>query len=105
MAHNNLGAMLKRRGQLEEAIAEYRKVLECDPYQIMARNNLGDILANRGQFDEAVAEYRKALEIDPGCMAVHYNLANTLKNRARRRGRRRIPQGAEDRPGLPGGSL
>ena len=53
------------RGQVDEAIAHYRKALEIRPDFAEAHYNLGTPWPRRGQVDEAIAHYRKALEIKP----------------------------------------
>ena len=80
-AHYNLGAALARRGQIDEAVAQYRSALKIEPDYAMAYNNLGLALADRGQVDEAIVQYRKALEIAPGCAKAHYNLGLALADR------------------------
>ena len=74
LAHNNLGAALAGRGQVDEAIAHYQKALEIKPDYAEAHNNLGAALAGRGQVDEAIAHYQKALEIKPDYAEAHNNL-------------------------------
>ena len=69
------------RGQVDEAIAHYRKALEIKPDYAEAHNNLGNALAGRGQVDEAIAHYRKALEIKPDYAEAHNNLGNALAGR------------------------
>ncbi len=59
MAHNNLGLLLVGRGETDEAIAHYRKVLEIKPDYAEAHNNLGVALAACGQFDEAIRSLPK----------------------------------------------
>ncbi len=66
------------RGQVDEAIAHYRKALEIKPDYAEAHNNLGLALAGRGQVDEAIAHFRKALEIEPDYVPAHYNLGKLL---------------------------
>ena len=80
-AHNNLGVVLAGRGQVDEAIAHYRKALEINPDYARAHNNLGVALAGRGQIDEAIAHYRKALEINPDYAEAHNNLGMALAGR------------------------
>ena len=50
---------LAGRGQIDEAIAHYKKAIEIQPDDVKAHNNLGALLADRGQTDEAIAHYRK----------------------------------------------
>ena len=81
LAQNNLGLVLAARGQVDEAIAHYRKALEIKPDYADAHYNLANASAGRGQFDEAIAHYRKALEIKPDYVEAHYNFANVLAGR------------------------
>ncbi len=69
------------RGQVDEAIAHYRKALEIKPDYVEAHNNLGNALAGRGEVDEAIAHYRKALEIKPDYAEAHNNLGTALAGR------------------------
>ena len=69
------------RGQVDEAIAHYRKALEIKPDYAEAHYNLGIALAGRGQVDEAIAHYRKALEIKPDYAEAHINLGIVLAGR------------------------
>jgi tetratricopeptide (TPR) repeat protein len=78
MAHNNLGNALANRGRIDEAMAQYRKVLEIKPDHAEAHYNLGNALAKGGRFDEAMAQYRKALEIKPDHAEAHNNLGTAF---------------------------
>ena len=51
------------RGQVDEAIAHYRKALEIKPDYVEAHYNLGVALAGRGKLDEALEHYQKALDL------------------------------------------
>ncbi len=82
-AHNSLGLVLVGRGQLDEAIAHYRKALEIKPDDVGAHNNLGLVLADRGQLDEAIAHYRKVLDIEPDSAQAHSNLGLALAEQGR----------------------
>ena len=83
MVHNNLGLVLAGRGKVDEAISEYQKAVEIEPYDAEAHNNLGNALAGRGQVDGAIARYQRALEIKPGYAEAHYNLGNALLGRGK----------------------
>ena len=78
MAHNNLGNALTMEGDLEAAMAHFRRALEIDPAYARAHNNLGLALFKGGRTDEAMDNYRRALEIDPNYAKAHNNLAIVL---------------------------
>ena len=62
----NLGHALKGKGQVDEAIACYRKAIELDPKYAAAHNNLGAMLCDkRPTTTEAIACFKKAIELDP----------------------------------------
>jgi tetratricopeptide (TPR) repeat protein len=79
--HNNLGLALARRGQIDDAIAHYKKALEIKPYYAEAHINLGNVLYARGQIDDAIAHYEKALEIKPYYAEAHINLGAAFAGR------------------------
>jgi hypothetical protein len=56
---------LTAKGQLEAAIAEWKKVLELDPRNAKAHNNLGVALEWQGNLAEGMTHLQKAMEIDP----------------------------------------
>jgi protein O-mannosyl-transferase len=78
MAHNNLGALLLRRGEVEEAISHFRKAIELDGHDAATQSNLGDAYLALDRMDDAIAQYRAAIEINPKNAPSHYNLANAL---------------------------
>jgi tetratricopeptide (TPR) repeat protein len=78
MAHDNLGALLFREGQVNEAIVHFRKAVEIDAEQAEPQANLGNALLQKGEVDEAIAQYFNALRIKPNYAEVHYNLGNAL---------------------------
>ena len=81
VAHNNLGAALAERGQVDAAIAHFQKALEIKPDYATVYDSLGIALAGRGQIDEAIAHYRKALELKPDYVYAHNNLGISLADR------------------------
>ncbi len=80
-ALSSLGSALADRGEVDKAIAQYRKALEIAPDFAGAHFHLGLALAGRRELDEATAHYRRALEINPGYAEAHNNLANLLADR------------------------
>jgi tetratricopeptide (TPR) repeat protein len=61
--HNNLGSALLGQHITEEAIAEYKKAIELDPWYALPHRNLAIILSAQGKIDEADAEDQKAKEL------------------------------------------
>jgi hypothetical protein len=53
------------QGKIDEAIAEWRRVLEIDPRNASAHNNLGAALTMQGKTSEGMKHLREAHEIDP----------------------------------------
>jgi tetratricopeptide (TPR) repeat protein len=78
MAQNNLGIVLQRNGQNDEAIDHFQKALQLDPNKFEIQNNLGYLLSVGGRLREAFPHLEKALEINPNYAEAHYNLGNAL---------------------------
>jgi tetratricopeptide (TPR) repeat protein len=92
LANNNLGVILVRKGQLDEAIALFQKALQDHPDDPETRNNLAVALAKThgdyantlvqmGRDDEAMVEFRKALEFFPYFASARRSLAVILLNK------------------------
>jgi tetratricopeptide (TPR) repeat protein len=82
-AHYNLGCYLLTRNRFDEAIRQFRQVLEIDPRSYEAYNNLGGALTRVGRVDEAVAFYEKSLAIRPQHTKALSSLGNILLSRGR----------------------
>jgi len=65
---------LRRLGRLDEAIAEYRKMLAQDPAQPVVHNILGTIYHAQGRDSDAAAEFQAAIRLNPGFAEAHSNL-------------------------------
>jgi len=83
VALNNMGTLLVKQGQLDDAIANFRTSLDIAPYNAEAHNNLANALATKGEDEAAIAQYEEALEIQPIYVEAHYNLANVLVKHGR----------------------
>ena len=75
--HYNLGRLLAARGNLEEAIAEYRAAAELQPELAEARSDLGNLFGAQGKWQAAVDAYREAIEIKPDEAPFHYESASS----------------------------
>jgi tetratricopeptide (TPR) repeat protein len=69
-AHFNYASELRKRGDIEGAVQEYRKAIALDPGMALAYSNLGALLQSRGQLAEAESLYLRTIELRP-----HYALA------------------------------
>lgn len=63
-----------RAGKLDQAIADYRLLLEEYPDVAPVLSDLGAALAGEGRYDEAIVEYQHALRLKPNSQ-IEFNLA------------------------------
>jgi protein O-mannosyl-transferase len=74
----NLGIVYSRRGQLDEAIREYREALRLNPFYALAHYNLGNALFQKGQVDEAIQHYQESIRLLPMYVEPYNNLGLAL---------------------------
>ena len=67
-------------GQLDAAIASYRRAIELRPGIASVSNNLGNALYDNGDLDSAIACYRRAIELRPAFAEAYNNLGNALQD-------------------------
>ena len=72
----NLGIIFKERGEIDQAIACYRRALSDNPKFAHAHNNLGNLLAEQGNLSEAEQELKTAFELQPTNPDILQNLAD-----------------------------
>jgi len=82
VAHSNLGSILYRNGDVEDAIGEYRKSLAIRPNSA-SYFNLGQIAVQGGRTDDAITLYRNAIETRPGDTDARVNLGVLLLREGR----------------------
>ena len=73
---DNLGLVLNKRGESDQAEACYRRALSVNPRTMKAHNNLGILLSAKGQLDEAEREFKAALRLQPMNGGVLANLSD-----------------------------
>ena len=81
-AHNNLGAVRRLQGNLEQAAAQFERAVALKPEYAEAQNNLGNIYWEQGKFDEAAAQYDRALALKPDYAEAHYDRSDLKTFRA-----------------------
>ena len=92
VAHNNLGALLESRGQVDEALSHYRQTINIQSRSGQARHNFGlarahtnvaSALLRKGQIDDAIAHCETALKLRLNFAEAHTALGNAfLQKRA-----------------------
>jgi Flp pilus assembly protein TadD len=76
--HNNLGSVLERLGETQQAIPQYKKALELNPQYNLVHRNLASALMKTGQIDEAMREYQAAIAAVPDAAEIHNLYAMAL---------------------------
>ena len=72
---DDLGTALVLKGKTGEAIVQFQKALEINPYYAQAHNDLGMAVASgKGDLDEAITQFQLALEEEPFFVQARYNL-------------------------------
>ena len=82
-AWNNLGLLLHRMGEYDNAQAAYTTALTQDERCCQAAYNLGSLHEDRGDVELAIRQYRLALELAPDYADAHFNLAAALSRAGR----------------------
>jgi len=81
--HYNLGVVLARKGNLDEAIEHYRRALSFKPDYVDSYYNLGNALARKGDTEAAILNYLKVLQLNPNFFKSYYNIARILSNQGK----------------------
>lgn len=77
-AHVNLGVVLSRQGQLDNAERHFRQAAELRPSLAQAHLGLGDVALKRDQVALAREHYQRAAQCDPRSIRAQSSLANAL---------------------------
>lgn len=79
-AYNNLGSAHEKLGQLEDAVAAYRKAVQINPDFNQAYYNLGNAYSGLKRYEAAVTAYQQAITLQPDFANAYYNLGNAYMN-------------------------
>src|SRR5437879_563872 len=91
-AHNNLGFLHLRRGELDKAISHFETALEIRSGNSQTRYNLGtalvhvnlaNALAREGRPEEAIVHYEQAVKLRPDYGDAYYNFGSVLFQQGR----------------------
>ncbi len=74
VAYDKLGEAYYEKGDIEKAIANYKKAISLNPHDDIFQYNLGVAYQEKGLYDLAISQYRKALNIKPDDYKSYYNL-------------------------------
>jgi tetratricopeptide (TPR) repeat protein len=81
--HRNLGIAFYKTGMLDEALREFRRVLDLRSSDASARFYVGLVLARQEQWDDAIAAFQEASAQPVANVAVFHNLAYALEQQGR----------------------
>ena len=76
--HHNRAQVLAALGRGSEALAEFDRVIEADPYYPEYRFDRGNLLNRMGRYDDAMADYQAVTELSPPFPELYYNRADLL---------------------------
>jgi tetratricopeptide (TPR) repeat protein len=79
VAHDNLGLILRDRGDLASAEASHRRAAAAKPNHPDAHNHLGVALFRQQRVPEAIECYRRAIQLKPDHAEAHNNLGTALQ--------------------------
>ena len=79
----NLGILLRRRGEVDEAEALFREALAYDSAFAQAHYQLGTLLEQQGRIEQAVSQLALAVSHDARYAAPHYALARIYRRQGR----------------------
>ncbi len=67
----------------DEAIAEGKRALSCDPFSVRISQHLGRTFYNARRYDDAVRQYEQTLELSPRDASVHESLGDVYEKQGR----------------------
>jgi Flp pilus assembly protein TadD len=81
VAHNNLGAALYQKGNIDESIIHFIEALRIMPGYAKAHTNLNTALASHINIDHAIVRMQELLRLYPNSQALYYNLGNLYRKK------------------------
>lgn len=98
----NLGRFLQTRGRLDDARAQYQRVVEDESWNALGYYNLGTLALLEGNLDEAEKQLDQSLTLNPlsGATLTNLGLVNLQRNRIAE-ARKLLETAVERDPDLP----
>jgi tetratricopeptide (TPR) repeat protein len=81
--HRNLGVAFYKTGMFDEALREFRRVLDLRSADAVGRFYVGLVLARQQKWDDAIAAFSEATILPGAKMAVFHNLAYAFEQQHR----------------------
>jgi tetratricopeptide (TPR) repeat protein len=92
VAHNNLGFLFLRKGELDKAISEFQAALDIRARETqthynlgaaLIHNNLGNAFARKQLWDEAIGHLQEAVRLRPDYADAYFNLGTVFFQQSR----------------------
>ena len=77
--YKELGDLLKKKGNLLDAIINYKKVIKADKNFFSIYNQIGILYYDIGDMDKSIFYYKKLIELKPDFYEAYNNLGNSLQ--------------------------
>jgi tetratricopeptide (TPR) repeat protein len=81
LVHLQRGAMYRRLGKFELALADFTMSIHYDPQSAYAYTGRGNAHRGLHQIDEAIADHSKAIELDPKYAEAYSNRGNAWRDK------------------------
>ncbi|MFH1283086.1 MAG: tetratricopeptide repeat protein [bacterium] len=74
--HNRHAIAYKEKEEYQNAIEEYKKIIELRPGYANGYNDIGVLYKEIGEYDKAISAYKSAIALNPNYTDAHNNLGN-----------------------------
>jgi tetratricopeptide (TPR) repeat protein len=82
LVHLSLARIYQVQGKMEQAIAEYEKVIAASPDEVWLRLHLAEIYDAQGETEKALAQYQQTIELEPDNTEAYSRLRELYKKSA-----------------------
>lgn len=82
-AHMNLGVVLQKKGDYENALKEYKIAESINPNDVTTRLNLGTLYQAKKKYKTAIRAYDTILQVKPDHALTHYYKGTVLRDSGR----------------------